>query len=744
MNRPEGSVPAGNVPGGSAEATHATDPLLAAALWLARHHGVQASAAAMAAGLPLESGKMELPLLPRALERAGLRAAWAARRPSEVSPAVLPALVPLREGGVLVLLARDGSAARCIVPETGGERVLPAEELDALSDGRVLLAHPQARLDDRASDWLPALGTHWLRETLLRFTAQYRDVAIAAVVINLIALGTPLFVMNVYDRVVPTGAEVTLWTLSLGLAIALLFEFVLRMIRSHLVDDVGKRVDLLLSSQLFARVIGVRLENRPASVGVTAGQMREFEAVRDFFTSATLVALIDLPFLLLFVVVVAALAGALALVPLTGAVLVILCGLALQRPMSGVIRENLRESAQRSALAVEAIGALETIKANNAEGKFQGRWERIVSLTAESSLRSRWLSALGVNLGLLIQQLGYVALILGGVFLIFAGELTMGGLIACSILSGRIQAPLGQLANLLTRWQNARLATESLDRLMALPQERAADAVLHVADLGNDLELKDVVFAYPGAPAKSLQAINLRIAAGEKVAILGRIGSGKSTLLKVMAGLLRPESGSVRLGGVDIAQLDPAVVRGRMGFVEQEARLFFGTLRENLALRRPDSGDDEILAASRFAGVDAFAQSHPAGYGLPIGEGGLGLSGGQRQAVALARALVGNPPLLVFDEPTSGMDGNTEQRIVDNLRQLGPDRTLIVVTHKPTLLPLVTRVVIVEQGRIVADGPRDEVLRQLAGGRPVAAAVASAAGKGPAGTDTASEGGRAP
>ena len=695
------------------------DPLLDCLVELTVLHQRPMSAEALRAGLPLAGGRFTPELLARAAERAGFTARIVARPLDRIPDLVLPAVLVLRpdRGGACVLTARrsDGSAD-AIFPGTGSKH-LSAAELQSAYAGTCVFARPQHQVDDRAGDLGGMLRRSWFWGAILRYRGEYGQVLLASVMINLFVLVSPLFVMNVYDRVVPNNAIETLWVLAIGALTVYVFDFVFRMLRAYFVDGVGRKVDVVVSGQLFEHVLGIQLKQRPASAGSFANNVREFETLRDFFTSATLTGLVDLPFAVLFLVVIALLGDLLVLVPLVAIVPAVIMGLALQVPLTRVIRANFAVAAQKHGVLVEAIDGLETIKSVSAESVMQSKWEQAVAVVAATGLRAHMLSALGINFTQFMQQIVTIVMVIGGVYLIADNLLTVGGLVACTILAGRAMAPLGQVAGLLTRYQHARMAYVSLNQLMATPVERPpGKAFLHRASIEGGIEFSKVTFRYPGQQQPALDGASFRVAPGERVAILGRIGSGKSTAAKLVLGLYQAEQGNVLVDGIDVSQIDPADLRRHIGYVPQDVKLFYGTVRENIVIGDRGASDDAIVQAARIAGVDKIVAHHPAGFNLPVGEQGRGLSGGQRQAVANARALLSVPRVLVMDEPTSAMDAATEQAYVNALLQFLAGRTLMLVTHKPSLLTLVDRLIVLDYGRVVADGPKDKVLQALSQG----------------------------
>ena len=698
-----------------------SDPLLDCLVTLARLNARPVSPESILAGLPLTGSRLTPELFVRAAERAGMAARVVARPLARIPRLVLPAVLLLDSGrDACILTALDGDAAEILLPSAGQDhRRVALAELRKSYTGYAILAHPVQNIDDRAGALDSALRRSWFWGTLLRHKRDYAQVVLASVLINLFILASPLFVMNVYDRVVPNNAIETLWVLAIGVVTVFVFDFVFRMLRAYFVDGVGRRVDVLVSSRIFEHVMGMRLSDRPSSAGSFANNIREFETLREFFTSATLTTLVDLPFSALFLAVIWMLGGPLVLVPLLAIVPVVVLGLILQFPLTRLIKTNFSVAAQKHGVLVEAIDGLETLKGIGGEGVVQRKWEDSVGVVAATGHKAQLLSAAGLNFTLFMQQLVMIAIVIGGVYRIADNLLTLGGLVACTILSGRALMPLAQVAGLLARYQHARMAYQSLSKLMALPVERpAGKTLLRRAALEDNLELAKVVFKYPGAVLPALDGASFKVTKGERVAILGRIGSGKSTVAKLLMGLYHPDSGSLLLDGIDVNQIDPADLRRNTGYVPQDVKLFYGTVRENLVMGNRAASDEAIVRATRIAGVDKFVGRHPAGLDMSVGEQGRSLSGGQRQAVAIARALLGDPGMLVLDEPTSAMDFATEQAFVNALLAVITGRSLVLITHKPTLLPLVERIVVLDAGRVVADGPKDKVLQMLAQAAP--------------------------
>ena len=592
------------------------------------------------------------------------------------------------------------------------------EALEAFSNGTAIVCQPKFKFDERAPKKALAKDEHWFWSAVRRNLPVYRDVLIAAFFINLFALALPLFTMNVYDRVVPNHAVETLWTLAIGLVIVVIMDFTLRMMRSHFLDLASERIDIGVSAQIMERVLGSRLEHRPASVGTYAVNLRAFDSVRDFINSATITTLIDVPFAVIFCAVIFWIAP-MVLLPLILGVILVLGYVSLGRAKLRELSESThRAGIQRNATLIESLVGLDTIKALGAESKTQRRWEEATAFLARTGVQLRMVSNSNMFVTAGATQLVTLFVVVTGVYLITEGELSMGGLIACSMLSGRVMAPVGQMAGMITQFQYAQISLGSVEQVMETPQERPEGARFLSRDRFNgDIEFKKVSFAYPGSEVPSLVDVSFKIKQGEKVAILGRVGSGKTTLQKLAMGLFQPTDGAVLVDGIDLRQLDPAEFRKQVGYMPQDITLFHGTLRENIVLSHPYVNDAEILKAAEIANLTEFINRHPQGFDMMISERGDSLSGGQRRCVALSRAILNDPGLMLMDEPTGSMDHSTEMAVKQQLAQFIEGRTWIVVTHRNSLLEMVDRILVIDNGRIVADGPRASVVAALQQGK---------------------------
>ncbi|WYX37506.1 type I secretion system permease/ATPase [Achromobacter xylosoxidans] len=701
-----------------ARAAH-DDPLLDCLVEITRLHGVAATAQALSAGLPLESHRLTPALLPRAAARAQL-SARVVKRPLDGLPSdLLPAILLLNGERACLLLKRDGD--KCVIshPELGGSAVeMSTAELDAQYTGLVCFVRPQFRFDARAPEVAKVRERHWFWAAIMENRRLYRDALIAALLINIFAMAMPLFTMNVYDRVVPNNAVETLWVLALGITLVVIFNMILSTARSHVVDSASKRVDVRLSAQIMERVLDLRMEGRPVSVGSFAANLRSFESIRDFIASATITTLVDLPFILLFLAALAWISPWMVLPPVVAIVLILVVSLAAQARMEALTMASFQASSQRNATLVEALTGLEAVKTLNAQGAIQRNWERSTEFIAQTGGKLKLISSSTVGFVQAVQQLVSIAVVIIGVYLAQDSALSMGGIIAASMIAGRCLAPLGQVAGLLMQYQNARTSLGSIDNYMKLPIERPAEAeFLHRPVFHGGLEFRDVSFTYPGSTQPVLKKVSFKLKPGEKVGIIGRIGSGKTTLEKLALALFQPTEGAVLLDGVDVRQIDPADVRRAIGHVPQDPLLFYGSLKHNLAMGAPYADDASILAAANMAGVTEFANLHPNGFDMLIGERGESLSGGQRQSVAVARALINDPPILLLDEPSSNMDHQSEAQLRRRLGEASANKTILLVTHRTALLELVDRLIVIDNGHIVADGPKEQVVEALRQGR---------------------------
>lgn len=693
---------------------------------LALRLGVRVSARELQAqSAQLGDGPLSLMSAAQALGRHGLEARIGQLAPEHYDTRMGPVVVGLESEGAALLLGRQEQACQVLLPGAS-----PAAEVQRSTDAlqtdwsgwslqaRLSTVRDSVHATADAQGDKPMQGAHWFWGVFRTLRTYYLDSTVAAVMINLLALATSMFSMNVYDRVIPNAALHSLWVLAIGVTLAGVLELGLRTLRGYLVDVAGKKADVLLSARLFRHILNLRAQDRPGSSGQFAGQLRDFESVRDFVSSTTLVAFSDVPFIFLFLLVIGLLGGPLVWVPVVGAVLVLAAGWLSQWPIRQSIERYQYESAQKLGFMVESLERLEQIRAMGAEPRLQGRWERLSATTARSAMGSRLASAMTLNFTQFVQQSCNTALIIWGVYLILEGRMSVGALIGCTILAGRALGPLGQVAGLLTRYQHALSAFKTMDRIMQLQgQYQPERTYLSMSRAQGALTVQQLQFAYPHTQRQVLHIDNLKIAPGEHVAIMGPVGSGKSSLLKVMAWLYPSETGQVLLDGLDMAQISPADLRAQIAWVGQDPVLFRASLRDNLLMAAPHVSDERLQHVLRLTGMVSWVAAHPMGLDMPLGENGTSLSGGQRQMVALARALLADAPVLLLDEPTSAFDAAGEQRLLEALQPELQGKTVVLATHRPGPLSLVSRMVLLDGGRMVADGPRDAVLQAVKEGR---------------------------
>ncbi len=726
----------------------ADDALAQAMVWVLRHHGQQRSVSSLFEGQLIE-GQVGPDQAVRALHEAGWNAGLVQRPIAEFNELLLPVVLLLKNGDAAILVARQaqaGGPTLCTVVMPGPDaQALSATEAELAAEyaGMAIVATPRAQAPPRSSsaahdaDSLRDPASHWLWGTVRRFTPYYRAALLAALLSNTLMLVTGTVTSVIYDKVIPHQAFVTLWALAAAGGLALLFDLAARQLRAHLIDLAGKKSDLLVGTLLFRQSLAVRMENRPESAGAYSHIVGQIELVREFLSSATLSAISDLPFIFIFIAMTFAMGGPLGWVLVIAVPLIMGAALVIQGSMRRATSANMQQQADLHGLLVEAVEGIEDIKATGAQGRFLHRYEQSAAASVESQIRSRRLSSLTMNLSMISQQLVTLVMLVWGVYLIEAKIITGGALMGAVMFGMRAVAPLSSIVMLATRYQGAKAAMRALDKVMAQPTEREPGrSYIPLDGLSGRIALNDVSFSYPAANGQEsprvLKNVSLRFEPGERVAILGRIGSGKSTILRVVAGLYRPSEGMVDVDGIDLRQLDPGDFRAGVGYVPQDSRLFNGTLRDNVLLGRPGADAYRLASVAKLTGLARVAENHPMGWDLPVGESGGLLSGGQRQLVALTRSLITEPRILLMDEPTSSMDAQSELAFLRQLKDAAKDCTLVMVTHRPAVLELVQRIIVVDAGKVVMDGPKAQVLAALSGAKPVQATPAAAANGAPA------------
>lgn len=699
--------------------TDATDSLLQCLVFLTSHFGRAKSAQAITAGLAYDENNMRPALFCEAAERLGLKAKIVKKQNiSSIPQSVMPTVLIMNNNQACTLLAVKGKKAKIYLPETQSEKEVSLKSLDADFSKYAIYIHPKSEFTNPESVHLEDTNRHWFWGIVHENRGIYGLVLLGAIFINLFGLVSPLFIMNVYDRVIPNNAIETGWALGLGALAVFVFDFIMRSLRSYLIDFSGRRIDVIAARRIYDQVLNIRLSERPKSSGSFANMLHDFNAVREFFTSATITGLVDLPFTLFFLFIIYQLGGSIAFILLALIAVVLVSGFILQFPLKSLVRKATQSSEAKHGLLVETIHGLETVKSIGADGRFRARYGNYVGENAAWGQSSRFVSGLGVNIATFVQQTTSIIVVLAGMYLVQSGDLSVGGLIACVILSGRALSPVGQIASLMTKYHQADGALKTLDKIMQKEVERPPhQQFLNRPEIEGKIAFDKVSFTYPGVKRDVLDNISFTINPGEKVAIIGRIGSGKSTIARLMMGLYLPQEGSIFADDTDYRQIDPADLRRNLAYIAQDVVLFTGSVRDNIAASMPHASEEAILKAAKYAGVHDFISKHPMGYDAPVGEHGSNLSGGQRQAVALARAMLINPKVLVCDEPTNAMDMQAEASFKSYVEQEVEGKTFILITHKNTMLDMVDRLILLDHGKLIMDGPRDKVIAALQSGQ---------------------------
>lgn len=703
----------------SSPAQRKADPLLGALQYLARRWGRPVSRDVLLAGLPLKDGLLTVKLLPRALERIGLTQQPKRVALRDLAEFDMPALIISRKGVPLVIVGRIGRTSLAVYdPQTGTETEIQTNSAEWRFRHQVMVIKPSSTREGETwegADNGAMQQKHWLRTALAGHWKSLWVVMLAAAFINIFAIAMPLFSMNVYDRVLPNKAISTLWVLAIGLLMVFVFDFLLKIARGAIIDHAGRQIDFRLSSVLFDKVMNASVSSRPASTGAFVNRISQYEVLRDFFTSHTVVMFVDVLFMGVFVWVIAMLIGWVVVFPLAAAVIAIGGTLIIGSRSAAVVKAALQESSLRNAILVESLSATQTVKAARAEGQFQSKWEATILASSDTQSKIKWLQSVAGQLTAVVGQIASIGIMIGSTYSFSEGQTSMGAIVAAMMLSSRVIAPIAQISAAILRISSAVEAYEALDTIMRLPDERTVrkSFVTRAISAGN-IDFRKVRFAYPGTDHYVLDQVSFSIKAGEKVGIIGRIGSGKTTLGRLLVNFYDAQEGEILIDGVSIRQYHPSELRRQVGLVLQDPELFNGTVKDNIILSDPEADDARLIDVARRAGVEDFVSRHPLGFDMPVGERGFLLSGGQRQAVALARTMLINPKILFLDEPSSSMDLATERQLIGHLsRSLAPEHTVLIATHRFSLLNLVTRIIVVDNGRIAADGPRDAVLAQL-------------------------------
>jgi len=706
--------------------TSRVDPLLQCLVIITKLNNKPFTAESLIEGLPTAKGQAEPELFSlekpksgfsRAAARAGFTSKLVKRRILDISSLVLPCILILKDKKACILeeFDMDRKHAKIILPEyEDGDIWVKIDDLNEEYLGHAFYLKKAYKKEDKSDFVLQNDKSHWFWGTIWKSKKIYTDVIFASLAINLFVLASPLFVMNVYDRVVPNNAVETLWVLAIGVVVVYVLDTILKFIRAYFLEVAGKKSDIIMSSIIFEKVMGLNMAVRPKSVGSFANNLKEFESIRSFFTSTTVATIVDLPFIFIFLLVIDFIGGGIVLVPITIMIIILIYTLIIKGPLNKSIESSYEASSHKNSVLIESLSNIETIKTMGASGNAQYQWEEASGEIARTGLKTRVLSNSISTVTALFIQLNTVAVVVYGVYLIQDMQLTMGGLIATVILSSRAISPLGQVASLLANYEHTKTAYRNISDIMKLPVDRPEGKEFVRREKFNGfIEFQDVTFSYPDEEKKALDNVSFKIFPGEKVGIAGKIGSGKTTTEKLILGLYAPQSGTILIDGIDINQIDPADLRKNIGYVSQDIALFRGSVKNNIIYKAPYVDDEEMLKASKLAGVDDFVKLHPKGYDMPVGERGDGLSGGQKQSIAIARAFLLDAPIILLDEPTNSVDNVMEANIRKNLAQNLGGKTTILITHKSAMLQLVDRLIILDNGKLVIDGPKEEVFKKL-------------------------------
>tara|TARA_B100001063_G_scaffold48181_1_gene42018 strand:- start:1647 stop:3857 length:2211 start_codon:yes stop_codon:yes gene_type:complete len=691
------------------------DTLLESLLFLSKFHKRTASAESLIAGLAIHNTLMTPSMFQKSAKKIGLIVKAVNRKLQDIDNKALPAVMILNNNKACVVLNIDMSKkeVKLIMPHvSSGEILLSLDEVNKLYTGNLFIVKPAYNFENRVDKDVEVTDTkRWFWRTMKKNLGIYKLVIIAAILINIFVIFVPLFTMNVYDRVLPNKAIDTLWVLLSGIVFVLIFDFILKLIRAYFIEQAGKRADIRMSSKIFDQLLNIKLDSKPSSTGMFVSRLQSFESVREFFTTATITAFVDLPFVILFIFIIFYVGGPIGYISIGTMLIAILFSFFMQRPIKKNILNSAKEDQIKQTVLTETVTGLEIIKSVRAQNRMRTHWEKSISQTSYYGNKTHYLSQIVTYFVGLISQLSGVLIVAGGVLLASEGEMTMGAIIAAMMLNSRVIGPVSQIAGMIIRLDRTMLSLNNIDEIMKMPVEREQNQnYLSRPNLDGNIVFKDVNFSYKDQKFDVLKNINLTIKKGEKIGIIGKIGSGKSTLAKLLLNLYEPSKGSVLVDNTDIRQIDPVDLRRSIGYVPQEPFLFMGSIKDNITIGEQYATDEQILKASKISGVHDFLGKHESGYDLIVGERGEGLSGGERQSVTLARAILSDPNILVLDEPTNMMDELSENTFKKNLATIVKDKTVIIVTHKPSLLSIVDRLIVVEDGKVVADGPKEKII----------------------------------
>lgn len=709
-----------------------SDPILDCLAIFSKMNGRPYSKESLIAGLPIEKGHntpilfskhSSKSLFSRAASKAGFKTKILKSKLEDVNPLVLPCILLLNgktsddELKACILLGFDDefNNARILLPEASEvENTISIDELEKQYYGFSILLKKELNFEENKSTISSVKENHWLWGSIKIVRDAYRDVIIASLLINLFVLTTPLFTMNVYDRVIPNNAKDTLWLLAIGVITIYAVDIILKFLRSYFLETAAKKTDIIASSIIFEKVLDLKMSSVPNSVGSLANILKEFESIRAFLTSSTISLLIDVPFIFIFLITIYYIGGNIVLVPIAIILIILLYTYYAKIKLADSIKESYDAGSNKNGVLIESLSSIETLKSLGALGYSQWKWEEATSNIAEKSIKTKTISSSITTVTSFLVQLNTVALVVVGTYMIGENQLSMGGLIATIIISSRTISPMGQVSSLLSTFQHTKTTYEALNDIMNLPVEHPqGKKFVARPEYKGKIEFKNVTFTYPNADKEILNNVSFKIEPGEKVAIIGKVGSGKTTIEKLLVSLYHPDEGSILIDNIDIKQLDPTELRKNIAYVSQDVLLFDGTVKENIVYRAPHIDDDKILEAAEISGVMNYINKHPKGFDMPVGERGSFLSGGQKQSISIARSVLLPYPIVLFDEPTSSMDTSTEAKFIKNIKNYLGNKTMILVTHKTSLLQLADRIIVVEDGKVMLDGKKEEIINKL-------------------------------
>ena len=707
------------------------DTLLESLLFLSRFHKRVTSAESLVSGLAIHGSIMTPAMFTKSAKKVGLIAKPVKRKIEHIENMSLPAVALFNTNKACIVLNVNilKDQITVIIPDLSlGEITISLDDFRKEYSGNLLIVKPAYNFENRVQKEVKVYeAKKWFWSTMKKNMKIYYLVMLAAIIINLFVIAVPLFTMNVYDRVLPNKAVDTLWVLVSGIAIVLIFDFILKLLRAHFIEQAGKRADIRMSSLIFDQLLNIKLNAKPPSTGMFVSRLQSFESVREFFTTATITAFVDFPFVIIFIFIIFFIGGPLGYVSIATVIIAITFSLIMQRPIKDTILKSAKEDQIKQTVLTEAVTGLEIIKSVRAQNRMRTHWEKSISQTSFYGNKSHYLSQIVTYFVGFISQFSSIAIVAAGVLLANEGDITMGAIIASMILNGRVVAPVSQIVGMIIRLDRTMLSLNNIDEIMNMPVERNEDQhYLSRPDLNGDIVFKNVTFSYAEQKFKVLKDINFTIKQGEKVGIIGKIGSGKSTIAKLLMNLYEPVEGSVLVDNTELRQIDPVDLRRSIGYVPQEPFLFMGTIKDNITIGDQFATDEEILRASKISGVHEFLGKHQAGYDLQVGERGDGLSGGERQSVTLARALVSNPNILILDEPTNSMDDLSEEAFKSKLAHIVKDKTVVVITHRPSILSIVDRLIVIDDGKIIADGPKAKIISSFSNSQKIAKKVSRA------------------